>query len=451
MKFYNREKEIETLKNLQKDFRIAVIGRRRIGKTRLIEHTFDCITLFVPAEKTQKEIIRNWRSEYPEFHFPSVNTFKEFFEFAFFHLKNKIIFIDELQNLAKVESSYLFDLQRQIDKYKPKLIITGSLISSMKTIVEEYKSPLYGRFDIIIRLNELDFQTINDVCTDLKISVEDTIKLYSVFGGIPKYYELIEKLKKFDFFDFILDSFITYPKPLYEEVRTMLKEEFGSEHKMYFSILSAISQGKNRYSQIAGFVGKKQTSISKYMTALKQDFELIKREIPITESKKTGIYTITNNIFLFWFKNVWRYSELLETQNEKKVKKLLRTNIKKHISFGFEKICRNLIKKNLIDLKYDAVGKQWGKFKGEKGKNIYEFDICAINKDKKEILFGECKWKDNCNPGKIFQELKDKAGYVEWNKSNRREKFVIFAKSFSKKIKKNNLILYDLNDMKQIL
>ena len=46
MRFYNREGEAELLR---KYGRVVVIGRRRVGKTRLVEETFKekCIALFV--------------------------------------------------------------------------------------------------------------------------------------------------------------------------------------------------------------------------------------------------------------------------------------------------------------------------------------------------------------------------------------------------------------------
>jgi len=40
MKFYDRERETELLGKLKKDFRIAIVGRRRIGKTRPIRGIF---------------------------------------------------------------------------------------------------------------------------------------------------------------------------------------------------------------------------------------------------------------------------------------------------------------------------------------------------------------------------------------------------------------------------
>ena len=457
MKFYNREKEIKLLSNIKKDFRIAVIGRRRIGKTTLVEHFYskDRITLFVSAEKAEKEIVTGWIKEYSNLNIPNVTTLLDFFDYVFYHLKDKVVFIDEIQNILKVNKSFLFDLQRLIDKYKPKLIVSGSIISLMKNIIEDYKSPLYGRFDLNIKLDELNFNTVHMICKDLSISFEETIKIYSIFGGIPKYYELIEKMEKFDFYESVLDFFVRYPRALYEEVKTMLKEEFGSEYRTFFSILSSISQGKNKHSEIAGYIGKKQTEITKYLSLLKDDFEIISRKTPLIAGKK-GIYSIKNNVIDFWFSNIWRYSELLENMQEEKLAELVKESIDKHISKSFEKLIIELIKNNILfsDKEFSKFGSQWGKFKGEKGKNTYEIDIVALNEQTKEILFGECKWKEHVNAISLAKELAEKIKYVEWNNGKRKEILVFFAKSFSKKIKEfegKKAYCLDLKDMEKIL
>jgi hypothetical protein len=456
MKFYNRNKEIKILNNIKEDFRIAIIGRRRIGKTRLVEEFYKdkCINFFVSAEKAEKEIINGWVKEYTNLHLPNVDNFKEFFEFVFFHLKDKVIFIDEMQNFLKVNKSFLSDLQRLIDKHKPKLIVSGSLISIMKKIIEEYKSPLYGRFDFIIKLKELDFKTVCDICRDFGLSIEESFKIYSVFGGIPKYYELIEKLREFEFENFVSDSFIKYPRPLYEEVKTMLKEEFGKEHKTFFSILSAISQGKNKNSEIAGYLGKKETEITKYLSMLKEDYELIERDTPVISGKR-GIYKIKNNIVSFWFNNIWKYNQFLETGQENKIIEILKNNLNLHISRTFEKTIYELIVSKLIlPFEFTSIGRQWGKFKGEKGKNTYEIDLVAINEKNREILFGECKWQEQVNAEKIIKELNEKAKFVQWDNEKRKEYFAIFAKSFKRKISAfegKKAYCFDLKDIKKLI
>ncbi|MAF35738.1 hypothetical protein CL622_01305 [archaeon] len=459
MKFYNREKEIKVLDSIRRDFRIAVIGRRRIGKTRLVEHFYKdrCVTFFIPAEKAEKEIISGWVDEYTSLNLPKVDNFKEFFKFVFIHLNQKVIFLDEIQNSLKVNKSFIFDLQRAIDKYKPKLVISGSLISVMKKIVEDYKSPLYGRFDFIIKLNELDFKTIFTLCKNIGLSCEDSFKLFAIFGGVPKYYELIEKMKKVNVEELVLDMFVRYPRPLYEEIKTMLKEEFGREHKTFFSIISSISQGKNKSSEIAGFIGKKQTEITKYLSLLRSDFEVIQRETPFI-TKKRGIYVIKNNIISYWFRAIWRYNQLLETGDEKQAVNIVKKNLNKSISLRFETIIIDLLKAEVIKLPFtpDQISRQWGKFRGEKGKNDYEIDLVAIQNKSNQILFGECKWKDKVDAEKILKGLKEKSSYFSWpsekEKEQRKEYFAIFAKSFKNKVdvfEGKNVYCIDLKDIEK--
>ena len=325
----------------------------------------------------------------------------------------------------------------------------------MKNLIEEYKSPLYGRFDLIIKLNELDFKCVYQICKDLKMNIIHAIKLYSVFGGIPKYYELVEKSKEFNFEEFLLSSFIIYPRPLYEEVKTMLKEEFGSEHKTFFTILSAISQGKNKSSEIAGYLGKKETEITKYLSLLREDFEIIERKTPLISGKK-GIYSIANNMVHFWFRNVWKYNELLETLQEEKLKEVFIRDLNEIVSKSFEKIILELVRLKILfkQFKFSKIGSNWGNFRGEKGKDSYEIDLVADSEKDNLMLFGECKWQDGINPAEIAKELNRKIDYIEQKDRRSKEILAIFARSFSKRIEEfegKKVYCFDLKDIEKEL
>ena len=71
----------------------------------------------------------------------------------------------------------------------------------------------------------------------------------------------------------------------------------------------------------------------------------------------------------------------------------------------------------------------------------------GFNNKTKDILFVEAKWKDNVDANKVFSELKEKSKHVLWNRENRKETYMIFAKSF--KFKEKNC--YDLKDIERIL
>ena len=78
----------------------------------------------------------------------------------------------------------------------------------------------------------------------------------------------------------------------------------------------------------------------------------------------------------------------------------------------------------------------------------------ALNDSKKEIIFGECKWQNNVETMKLLNELKENANRIKWNLNKRKEVYMLFAKSFNKKVKEfegNEVYCFDLEDMGRIL
>ena len=458
MKFKNREKELDFLKNLKPPVRLAVVGRRRIGKTTLVNHFFkEALFLFMSAEKTEKEMIMEWIDENRNrLYLPQVGTLGEFFDYLFRKEKDIVIFIDEFQNVLKVNRSFLFDLQKLLDRNRDvNIVVTGSYISIMKKIIEDYKSPLYGRFDFTIKLREFDFRTVADICIDSGYSAEDAVRFYSVFGGVPKYYEALERLGFPGFKKAVESMFVLYPRPLGEEIRTMLREEFGKEHKMFFSILSSISAGKNTLKEISEYTDKIQTGLTKYISLLKDDFELITREIPVTEKKsKRGGYRITSNVFQFWLYFIWRNYSMLEGNEDEALMQKVSNEIESYVGKIFEDIAKEALKSGDVGLPFkpERIGRQWGKLpQKQPGSNQYEIDLVGLNEKTGEIFFCECKWGSLGTPEaeRIIRDLKEKAKSVQWNGNRRHEYFGIIAREIKDKniLRKNGFIALDISDL----
>ena len=125
-------------------------------------------------------------------------------------------------------------------------------------------------------------------------------------------------------------------------------------------------------------------------------------------------------------------------------------------SIFFEKTIYELLSSKLIlPVGFTDIGTQWGKIEGApKGRNQYEIDIVALNEKKKQILFGECKWQEHISAERVIKELFDKAKSVLWYNKEREEFYVLFAKSFSKRIEEfegRKVFCFDLGDIKKIL
>jgi hypothetical protein len=73
----------------------------------------------------------------------------------------------------------------------------------------------------------------------------------------------------------------------------------------------------------------------------------------------------------------------------------------------------------------------------------------AFNEKSKQTIFCECKWSDKVNAREVLEHLKEKASLVPIERQG--EYYIIFAKGFKTKITEDNVILYDLKDLEQLL
>jgi len=447
MRFYNREGEAELLR---KYGRVVVIGRRRVGKTRLVEETFKekCIALFV-AEKKERLVCKDWLEEVRKsgIYIPELTSMKDVVEYLLNMKDDRVIFIDEFQNLLKVNKGFISDLQRLLDKYRERrVVVSGSMISMTKKLVENYKSPVYGRFDTVLKLGELDFRTVAEICRDLGYSAEDAVALYSVFGGIPKYYETLGKVKG-DPLEFISSMFFEDPYPLVEEVRVMLREEFGKEFKTFFSILEAIANSANTFGEIAGYIGEEATKVTKYIYLLERDYEVIeKRESIVGKGKR--IYAITSNLLDFWFKFVWKfYPDVLGRGEE--AKRNFITNAGKFVGLKFEGVAKEIVR---LPFKPDRVGRWWGAYRDRKGgeRRTAEIDLVALSEASREIAFFEVKWGrlTERDALRILKSLKERSRLVDWHLEDRRAYFGVVTREIEGKerLREEGYLAFDLED-----
>jgi len=407
MRFYDRGREIELLRKAR---RIAIIGRRRAGKTRLVEEALNPITLFVPAEKSEALICKDWLMEVRERRYiPELTSMRGIVEFLM--REGETVFIDELQNVLKVKPAFLYDLQRLLDKYREaKLVVTGSLIAMSKRLVEDYSSPLYGRFDAVIRLRELDFKTVLEMMRDLGYGIEEAVVMWSVFGGLPKYYETLERFSM-EPEEFIRMLFFEEPYPMFPEVMLMLKEELGKEYRSYFSVLQAISEGKNTLGEISSYLSVRSTSLTKYLHSLERDYELVvKRKDAFGRGRYR--YRIAQNLVDFWFRFLWRsYSKL-----ERGELTFSKNDFNSYVGRKFETLVEGMAHL-LVPFEVLSTGKLWGKLPGkERGRDSFEIDVVAVGKE--DLALFEVKWErlSGAEARRELENLREKARAIKTEK-----------------------------------
>lgn len=435
--FIDRQNEMQALINAvnsKKTELILIYGRRRVGKSRLlIEFAKKHNALYLLADMS-KNVLDILASQIRE-EFVRFKDWEDFFEFMY-KSKYKIIIIDEFQYLYNTNKAWPSLLQRWWEKIKEtdkKIILCGSIISTIYKISKGYGSALYGRKTMEMNIIPLKFRFIIDFYPNYNF--EELINAYAVVGGIPRYLEEFDQSMSIE--DNIRTKILNKTSFLYNEPINLLFEEFR-DPAPYISIILAITQGYVKFAEIANASLIEGYKLPKYLSVLER-VGIIEKDIPVTEKKiKTKItrYKIRDNFYRFWFKFVYRNISTIELGLEDEVFNLIMKDFNAYIGTIFEDVCMEFILDSGVTLP-TKIGKWWHKDK--------EIDIVALNEHTKEILFTECKWAENVNANKILAELREKAQFVDWYNDKRKERYCIIAKSFKTRIP--DVLLFDLKDI----
>ena len=451
MRFYNREKELEVLEKAYSrpgaDL-VVVSGRRRIGKSRLIdEFAKDKKTitvLIVPKEERQvakdlEEEIRVKTGYSPPFRF-----LKDALEYLF-EQNIDLVCLDEFPNLLVVNQAIPYELQRLWDKHKDSknlmFIVSGSYAGMMNRLFAAKKAPLFNRATNTINVPQLSFSTAVEVLTDFGvISASEQASFYCVFGGVPFYYVLLEKLEDRSFVNAVHSLFFDVGAQLKEEGENVLRQEFGNAYAKYYAILEAISAGYVSMNEISQKVGVRSTTLTKYMKALQHDFKIVERIVPFGENparSKKGLYFIRDNTLAFWFSAVYG-----------KPSAPSKDEYSSFIGRRFEILCREFLGAYLTGKgeKVLGTGKWWGPVKVEGKFEPREIDV--VLETDKAMYFGECKWTEQKMGERELNWLKESAHAVA-GKKKKAVRFVLFSKKGFDISENEEVLLFDAKRLVQ--
>lgn len=399
MKFFDREKETDILRSAREradktaQF-VVVTGRRRIGKTQLVLHSFgeENILYFFVARKTETELCNGFAKELQmKLGIPLIgrpDSFADIFEYILKISKQRQItlFIDEFQDFMRVNPSVFSDMQRLWDLHhteaKLTLVVAGSINSLMNKIFRDSKEPLYNRQTRFLHLKPFPTATMKEIMhyyypgyTPL-----DLLALYTFTGGVPKYIDLLvtaEALTE----DRMIDEIVSEGSSFVEEGRSMLIEEFGKDYSTYFSILTAIASGYTRRAEIETQVGRE---IGGYMTRLEDIYGLISKRQPMFEKtdNKNVRYEIQDNFLRFWFRFFYKYAYLVQLDAYDRLREVVKRD---YPTFSGVALERYFIAKLKETGEFSRIAGWWDR----KGEN--EIDIIAENEFDKKITFYEVK------------------------------------------------------------
>lgn len=295
MKFFDREKETEMLREIEKlshdNAQFTVLtGRRRVGKTWLVTHAYESekMLYFFVGRKSEAELCKGFMKEIEEkLHIPifgTIERFADIFELLMkYSATNHItIFIDEFQDFIRVNKSIFSDMQRIWDLHKENarinLIVGGSLYILLTRIFKDQKEPLYGRQSRFINVRPFRTSVLKQILHTYNpgYSSDDLLTLYMLTGGVAKYVSTLMDSKAVTSEEMI-DRIVSEDSPYLSEGKVVLLEEFGKDSGVYFSIMSAIASGRTHAVKSKQLWEKRSVGISQNLrmtTTLSQNIRL---------------------------------------------------------------------------------------------------------------------------------------------------------------------------------
>ncbi len=454
--FINRRDELDFLERKCKSDEAELLvfyGRRRIGKTEvLLNFAKDKRYMyFLGRLESKPDTIKRFNARLMDFFKDlelarrPLENWDEIFDYLGRNAeKRTIVIIDEFPFIVEKFPEIISVLQDKWDnalkKTKIMLVLSGSFISMMEKYALDYESPLYGRRTGQWMIGKMGIEHLKRFFP--KFSAEEVFLLYSCLDTIPGY--LVKFSPEMGVLENIGKRMLAKGEFLYDEPEILLREELRDPSN-YMSILSSITGGTTTFNDIHLKSRLDKSLLSKYLYVLEK-LEMVGKAVPVTETYKTklkakgAVYFMKDNFFDFWFRFVYLNKQQLEEGEVELVLNMIKTDLPTYLGRKFESFAMELLPK-LDVMTFTRIGRWW--HKGE------EIDIVALNDQTKDILFGECKWQDNVDAGRILHDLKEKAKFVQWNNDDRKEHYAIFAKSFKKRIKEPDVMLFDLNDLER--
>ena len=424
----------EELAEMERRFRnpnirtLAIWGRRRVGKTALIQRfVMDKRHILLTAiEHSLNDSLRAFDESINAF-----NNTKDGERSAKFtdvlkrlvpigkHSERTVIVIDEYTYLCEEDpatNSYLqVFIDHDLQDMNAMLIICGSSIKMMENIFTDGKGALYRRFIGPMKILPLTY----DKCRPFhpNMNEADRMRIYALIGGIPLYHlmmdnDTVEECVK--------NNFLGTYAPLREEVDFIIARELDPV-STNLGILRAISDGHVTRKEIAEATGMSEENV---IVNLKK-METIGVVSPLNPmcgaNRKEKIYRITDNLVRLSNEILIPFVTAVSGQDREYGYETILPYLQTFYGPAFEDICAQYVTRHR---RCKAIGSWWGKAGGVST----DIDIVALCEDggNEYHLLCECKFRNKESGIREMMELENTSRFLK-DCYNRR--FYMFSRS----------------------
>ena len=416
--FYGRRDELDKLRNVLdrgRWFFVKITGRRRIGKTALVQHALggrDARPVYyvqIP-DSGDAGVLSAVNDALDTFNVPREKFLRPRNPAELAKLLEAlaeagyVVVLDEFQYFnRKGFEGFCSLLQAAADRLAAKAgrirggwAVLGSVHSEMTALLEERSAPLYGRVTDPLELGHLDIASVLAILrAHADVTPERLLSLWTLFEGVPKFYRdcYEQNVLNADRATLLRKMFFESSSPLRSEAETWFLREIGG---MMDTVLKFVARNPGMMHQelvheIRTASGQETSNIGGYLAALTDRYRLIERKLPVfaKSSARQGRYYVTDNFLTAWMAAI---ASRVSARSFRPIGQLVAETgvaLDGVEGAGLEKLVGQLYeersRRELGDFPVTC------RIRGFWDRKQTEIDIVAVNEAERRIRFGSCK------------------------------------------------------------
>lgn len=435
-KFYGRTQQLAALAEMlgrRRWFFAKVSGRRRIGKTALIQRALQAGAATQPVFYVQipdsepagvlsavNDALDTFRVPVERFPRPrDIGQLAKLLEAM--AQDGYVLVLDEFQYFnRKGYAEFCSLLQAAVDRLAAKgakvpggLIVLGSIYTEMTALLEDRTAPLYNRVTDDIELTHLDVGSLLALVRDHADQAPGRLLfLWTLFEGVPKFYRdcYEQGVLAADRETLLRRIFFESSSPLRSEAENWFLREL---HGRYDVVLKFIARHPgSKHNELVGAIrnvgGNPDTQIGGYLTVLIERFRLIEKKLPVfarSEAKRHRYY-IADNFLRAWLAALanpvsaiaFRPVDQLVKEADERLAAVEGSALEKLVAQLYEERSR----KGIGDFPLTQ------RIQGYWDSADTEIDLVAVNETDKTLRFGSCKRA----PARLVADINNFKGHV---------------------------------------
>ncbi len=478
--FYGRSRERIEMRNIlsrRRWFFARITGRRRIGKTTLVQRALTELTdapvfyvqipdsapagvLSAVSDAMETFGVDETAHPRPRSLLDLAQTVRSLAEAGY------VVALDEFQYFSR---KHLFEftshLQAVVDDLSSRaatvaggLIVLGSLHAELVALLDDQHAPLYNRTTDHLELDHLDIGSVLAILeTHADTEPERLLFLWNLFEGVPKFYRdcYEQSMLNADRSALLSGMFFRSSSPLRTEAENWFLSELRGRYDVVLKFVArnpGCTHGSiEAYVREISFGDAEQ--VGGYLKVLRDKYRMLERRQPIfaKPTARRGRYYLRDNFLRSWLAAL--HSPVSATNFRPEAELVRQADEKLGIAegYGLERLVAQLYEERSRNAAGDF--QLTSRIEGFWDRNDTEIDLIALNDETNTIRFGTCKRGAGRIPGHlpvfdghIDRFLRAHAQYKDWTI----EKVAIaprLSASIRVEIEKSGYIAQDLVDL----